>query len=98
MSNNLNSKQNKFASEDLKVMQNWDLDRKIEVSLTRIAEFYAKFPLKINLCFKLYKNSQVLRNFHSPRSPYTHPQYHNKTLRPAKFSEENSLPAPKSYP
>ncbi len=47
MSNNLKTKQKRFTNEDLKVMQNWDLDHKIEVSLTKIAEFYAKFPLKI---------------------------------------------------
>lgn len=47
MENNLKSKQNKFTNEDLKQMQSWDLDRKIAVSLTRIAEFYEKYPLKI---------------------------------------------------
>lgn len=28
-------------------MQSWDLDRKIAVSLTKIAEFHAKYPHKI---------------------------------------------------
>lgn len=37
----------KFTNNDLKAMQNWDLDRKIATSLTRIAEFYAKYPHKI---------------------------------------------------
>lgn len=40
-------KANKFTNEDLKTMQSWDLDRKISVSLTRIAEFYNKFPHRI---------------------------------------------------
>lgn len=40
-------KTNKFTNEDLKTMQSWDLDRKISVSLTRIAEFYDKFPHRI---------------------------------------------------
>lgn len=39
--------ENKFTNEDLKTMQSWDLDRKISVSLTRIAEFYDKFPHRI---------------------------------------------------
>lgn len=37
----------KFTNDDLKVMQSWDLDRKIATSLTRIAEFYAKYPHQI---------------------------------------------------
>lgn len=45
-SKTLNSN-NKFTNEDLKTMQSWDLDHKIAVSLTRIAEFYAKFPHEI---------------------------------------------------
>lgn len=38
---------NKFSNDDLKNMQSWDLDRKIAVSLTRITEFYSKYPDKI---------------------------------------------------
>lgn len=38
---------NKFTNEDLIAMQNWDLDRKIAVSLTKISEFYNHFPHKI---------------------------------------------------
>ena len=60
MSDDLKSKQKQFTNEDLKVMQNWDLDRKIEVSLTRITEFYAKFPLKIYVSFSGGKDSTVL--------------------------------------
>lgn len=37
----------KFTNDDLKVMQSWNLNRKIATSLTRIAEFYAKYPHKI---------------------------------------------------
>lgn len=40
-------KANKFTNEDLKTMQSWDLDRKISVSLARIAEFYKEFPHRI---------------------------------------------------
>lgn len=41
----------KFTNDDLKVMQSWNLDRKIATSLTRIAEFYAKYPHKrVILC------------------------------------------------
>lgn len=39
--------QSKFTNEDLKTMQSWDLDRKIAVSLTKIAEFHAKYPHEI---------------------------------------------------
>lgn len=38
---------NKYTNDDLKRMQAWDLDTKIAVSLTRITEFYNKFPHKI---------------------------------------------------
>lgn len=46
----------KFTNDDLKTMQNWNLDRKIATSLTRIAEFYAKYPHEI------YVLSVVKRN------------------------------------
>lgn len=45
--NKMQQKTNKFTNEDLKTMQSWDLDRKISVSLARIAEFYSRFPNKI---------------------------------------------------
>ena len=51
---------NKFTTEDLKVMQQWDLEQKIAVSLTRIAEFYSKFPHKIYVSFSGGKDSTVL--------------------------------------
>jgi hypothetical protein len=37
---------NKFTNLDLKIMQNWDLDKKIATSLTRIAEFNTHFNNK----------------------------------------------------
>lgn len=40
---------NKFTSEQLKEMQNWDLERKVAVSLTRIMEFYNEFYDKNNI-------------------------------------------------
>lgn len=51
---------NKFTNDDLKTMQSWDLDHKIAVSLTRIAEFYDKFPHKIYVSFSGGKDSTVL--------------------------------------
>lgn len=45
--NEKQQKANKFTNKDLKTMQSWDLDRKISVSLARIAEFYNKFPHRI---------------------------------------------------
>lgn len=37
----------KYTNDDLKTMQGWDLDRKIAVSLTKIAEFHAQYPHEI---------------------------------------------------
>ena len=37
----------KFSNDDLKEMQNWDLDHKIQVSKARIIEFAEKFDNKI---------------------------------------------------
>lgn len=50
----------KFTNDDLKTMQSWNLDRKIATSLTRIAEFYAKYPHKIYVSFSGGKDSTVL--------------------------------------
>ncbi len=36
-----------YTNEDLKIMQNWSLERKIQVSLTRISEFGLKMENKI---------------------------------------------------
>lgn len=41
-------------------MQSWDLDRKIAVSLTKIAEFHAKYPHEIYVSFSGGKDSTVL--------------------------------------
>lgn len=50
----------KFTNDDLKVMQSWDLDRKIATSLTRIAEFYAKYPHKIYVLSVVRYNIQYI--------------------------------------
>ena len=50
----------KFTNDDLKVMQSWDLDRKIATSLTRIAEFYAKYPHKIYVLSVVRYNIQCI--------------------------------------
>ena len=42
-------KTNKFTNEQLKTMQNWNLERKIAVSKTRIIEFYNEFYDKTNI-------------------------------------------------
>lgn len=73
MQNN-SEKSNKFTNEQLKEMQNWDLDRKIAVSKTRIIEFYNKFYDKTNNLSGVYvsfsggKDSTVL--LHLVRSIY----------------------------
>ena len=44
----------KYTNEDLKLMQNWSLDRKIQVSLTRISEFGLKMENKIYILTSVY--------------------------------------------
>lgn len=56
MNNTTNQGNNKFSSKELTIMQRWDLDKKISVSLAKIAEFYTVFPHKIYiLCYKTLK-------------------------------------------
>ena len=55
-------KEQKYTSQDLKIMQSWPLERKIQVTLTKIIEFCEKFDNKIydllhvnsQACFKIY--------------------------------------------
>jgi hypothetical protein len=47
MSNNPKTNTSLFSNNDLKEMQSYPLERKIAISLTKIAEFKNKFPLKI---------------------------------------------------
>lgn len=56
----MQNKSNKFTNDDLKQMQSWDLERKIAVSLTRIVEFYERYPCKIYVSFSGGKDSTVL--------------------------------------
>ena len=49
-----------YTNEDLKIMQNWSLERKIQVSLTRISEFGLKMENKIYTSFSGGKDSTVL--------------------------------------
>lgn len=50
----------KHTSEDLKIMQAWDLDRKIQVSQTRIMEWYNHFEGRVYVSFSGGKDSTVL--------------------------------------
>lgn len=50
----------KFTNDDLKTMQSWNLDRKIATSLTRIAEFYAKYPHEIYVLSVVRYNIQYI--------------------------------------
>lgn len=43
----------KYTSEDLKIMQNWPLERKIQVTQAKILEFCEKFDNKIYVLFLL---------------------------------------------
>jgi hypothetical protein len=36
-------RENKYTQEDLKTMQAWSLERKIQVTQTRLIEWYQKF-------------------------------------------------------
>ena len=60
MENNFKSNtqnKTKFTNEDLKKLQAYDLDKKIALTLTRIAEFQAKFPHKIYILSFIFSNS-----------------------------------------
>ena len=51
---------NKYTSEDLKIMQSWSLERKIQVTQTRIIEWYQKNDGKVYVPFSGGKDSTVL--------------------------------------
>lgn len=51
---------NKHTVEDLKIMQSWSLQRKIQVTLTRIIEWYQKNNGKVYVSFSGGKDSTVL--------------------------------------
>lgn len=53
-------KEQKFTQEDLKIMQQWDLARKIQVSQTRILEWYARNQNQCYVSFSGGKDSTVL--------------------------------------
>ncbi len=52
--------ENKHTSEDLKIMQAWPLERKIQVTQTRIIEWYQIFDGNVYLSFSGGKDSTVL--------------------------------------
>lgn len=51
---------NKYTSEDLRIMQSWPLERKIQVTQTRIIEWYQKNNGKVYVSFSGGKDSTVL--------------------------------------
>ena len=55
-----NKSEKKYTNEDLKEMQGWPLERKIQVSQTRILEFGLKFDKQIYVSFSGGKDSTVL--------------------------------------
>ena len=50
----------KYTPEDLKTMQAWSLERKIQVTQTRLIEWYQKFQGKVYVSFSGGKDSTVL--------------------------------------
>ena len=56
----MSAKENKYTMEDLKAMQAWPLDRKIQVTQTRIMEWYLKFKGQVYVSFSGGKDSTVL--------------------------------------
>lgn len=52
--------ENKHTKEDLKIMQAWSLDRKIQVTQTRILEWYRKWDGQCYVSFSGGKDSTVL--------------------------------------
>lgn len=57
---NFNSSDRKYTSEDLKTMQSWSLDRKIQVTQTRIIEWYQRNNGMVYVSFSGGKDSTVL--------------------------------------
>ena len=53
-------RENKYTLEDLKTMQAWSLERKIQVTQTRLIEWYQKFNGKVRVSFSGGKDSTVL--------------------------------------
>ena len=53
-------RENKYAPEDLKTMQAWSLERKIQVTQTRLIEWYQKFQGKVYVSFSGGEDSTVL--------------------------------------
>lgn len=53
-------KENKYTAEDLKTMQSWSLQRKIQVTQARIIEWYEKNDGKVYVSFSGGKDSTVL--------------------------------------
>ena len=51
---------NKYTNEDLKIMQGWNLERKIQVTQTRLLEWYQKNDNKCYVSFSGGKDSTVL--------------------------------------
>lgn len=49
-----------FTNEDLKIMQSWNLERKIQVTQTRIIEWYEKWDGQVYISFSGGKDSTVL--------------------------------------
>lgn len=52
--------ENAYTKEDLKIMQSWDLERKIRVTQTRIMEWYIRFDGQVYVAFSGGKDSTVL--------------------------------------
>ena len=50
----------KYTNEDLKIMQSWSLDRKIQVTQAKIIEFHRHFDGKVYVSFSGGKDSTVL--------------------------------------
>lgn len=54
------SEEKKYTNEDLKIMQGWSLERKIQVTQTRIIEWYEHFKGQVYVSFSGGKDSTVL--------------------------------------
>ena len=52
--------ENKYTAEDLKIMQSWSLERKIQVTQTRIMEWYIRNNGNVYVSFSGGKDSTVL--------------------------------------
>ena len=70
----------KHTAGDLKIMQAWPLERKIQVTQTRIIEFYERLNGKVSVSISGGKDSTILLDLARRRYPDINAVYVNTGL------------------